>query len=424
MHRVVIVGGGFGGLRAAKELAGKKGVEVTLIDERNFHLFQPLLYQVATGGLSPGDIASPLRSILKASNVRVLMDRAVGIQADTRRLLLKDGEIEYDTLIIATGVRHDYFGHDDWAQAAPGLKTVEDALLLRARILSAFELAEKEPDSKKRSSLLTFVIVGGGPTGVELAGALGELAHKTLRGEFRNFDPAEAKVVLLEGLERVLPSYPPYLSERARQSLARLGVTVRTSTFVTEVFDSHLRLRTPEGEQTIEAGTVLWAAGVRASSIGSALAQAAGAKLDEVGRILVREDLSVPSYPEILVVGDLAGFTHQGGVQLPGVAQVAIQQGRYAARALLARLNGKEVGRFRYRHKGSLAVIGRNSAVAEFGRVRFAGWFAWLLWAVVHIANLIGFENKVLVMIQWAWNYFTYKRGARLISGEEVRVDG
>lgn len=416
---VVIVGGGFGGLYAAQALKHAP-VQVTLIDKRNFHLFQPLLYQVATGGLSPGDIASPLRAVLnKQKNSTVLNAEVIDIDPAQRRLSLRDGQLSYDTLIVATGVSHHYFGHGDWAEQAPGLKTVEDALDIRRRILLAFEAAEREPEPAKRRAWLTFVIVGGGPTGVELAGTLGELAHSTLKKDFRNIDPAEAKILLLEGVERVLPPYPAELSTKAAAALAQLGVTVQTGTLVTDIQDGLITVRRGEQTEQIQAQTVVWAAGMQASALGRVLAERAGAQLDRAGRVLVEPDLSVSGQPNIFVIGDLAHYAHQTGQPLPGVAQVAMQQGSYVARLIQARLTGQSLPPFHYKNKGNLAVIGRNAAVADLGRLKFAGFPAWLAWVFIHIWFLIGFDNKLLVVLQWAWSYFTRNRGARLITGSD-----
>lgn len=419
-HQVVIIGGGFGGLYAAKALA-RRPVQVTLIDRRNFHLFQPLLYQVATGGLSPGDISSPLRAVLSPyKNIRVLTAEAIDIDPQQQRVILRDGELPYDTLIVATGSSHHYFGHDEWSPLAPGLKTIEDALEMRRRILLAFEAAEREHDPARRRAWMTFVIVGGGPTGVELAGALGELAQSTLRHEFRTIDPSEAQILLLEGTERVLPMYPPDLSARATRSLARLGVTVQTNTLVTDIQGTTVTLRRGEQTGSIEARTVLWAAGMRASPLGQILARRTGAELDRAGRVVVTPHLNLPGHPTIFVIGDLANYAHQNGKPLPGVAQVAMQQGQYVADLIVTRYKEqRNLPGFYYHDKGNLAVVGRNAAVADFGFVRFGGFIAWLIWVFVHIAYLIEFDNRLAVMLRWAWNYFTRKRGARLITGSD-----
>lgn len=418
LHRVVIIGGGFGGLTAARRLK-RTPADVTLIDRCNYHLFQPLLYQVATGVLSPANIASPLRNILKRQkNTRVLLAEATGIDAARRRVILSDGAIGYDTLIVSAGARHQYFGHGEWEHFAPGLKTVEDATHMRRRILLAFEAAERAPDPEKRRAWMTFVIVGAGPTGVELAGALGEIANDTLRRDFRSIDPSSARILLLEGAGRVLPLYPPRLSEAARRMLERLGVTVRTKSFVTGIEEHCVTIRQDDRSEEIPARTVLWAAGVLASPLGRALAETAGAPLDAAGRVIVEPDLTVPGHPEIFVIGDLANFSHSHGKPLPGVAQAAIQQGRYAARAIESRLCDRSSPPFRWVDKGNLAAIGRAAAVADLNWVRLSGMPAWLLWLFVHLLYIIEFRNRVLILLQWGWLYLTYDRSARLITGE------
>jgi len=417
MHRVVIIGGGFGGLRAAKALR-RAPVDVTLLDRRNFHLFQPLLYQVATGGLSPGEIAAPLRSVLRRSkNTEVLLAEVTDLDTAHRRVILRDGEAGYDTLIVATGASHSYFGHDEWERLAPALKTLEDATEIRRRVLLAFEKAEREPDQDSRHAWLTFVVVGAGPTGVELAGALGEIANDTLRHDFRHIDPAQARILLVEGSDRVLPPYPPDLSAKAEQSLIRLGVRPITGAMVTGIDETGVTMRLGSAEERIPARTVIWAAGVQASPLGRMLAERAGAKLDRVGRVIVEPDLTIAGHPEILVIGDLANFSHQTGKPLPGVAPVAMQEGGYAAALVRRRLEGKTVEPFHYWDKGSLATIGRAAAVADFGRIHIAGYFAWLTWLFVHLMYLVGFDNRLLVIIKWAYGYFTRNRGARLITG-------
>ena len=414
-HRVVILGGGFGGLYAAKALKNAP-VEVTLIDRRNFHLFQPLLYQVATGSLSPGEIASPLRAVLRRQrNTRVLLGEAKDLDTARRRVILEDGEIEYDSLIVATGSWDYYFGHDEWERLAPGLKTIEEATEIRHKILYAFEAAEKEPDREKRRQWLRFVLVGAGPTGVELAGALAEIAHDTLRRDFRSIRPQEAVIELLEGSPRVLPTYPPDLSAKAEASLIRLGVTPRTNVFVTGVDENGVTVKTAGGEERIEARTVIWAAGVRASRFGEVLARRAGAQLDRAGRVTVARDCSLAGHPEIFVIGDLGSFA-QDGKPLPGVAQVAMQQGGYVARLIRKRLKGESLPPFRYFDKGSLAVIGRASAVAQIGPFHLSGLLAWLIWLFVHLMYLVEFSNRLLVFIHWGFLYLTYNRGARLIT--------
>jgi NADH:ubiquinone reductase (H+-translocating) len=419
-HHVVIVGGGFGGLYAAQSLGKVPNVKVTLIDKRNFHLFQPLLYQVATGGLSPAEISSPLRSILnKQQNTTVLMGQVENIDPSEQKVFLNHGQINYDTLIVATGVSHHYFGNEQWAPTAPGLKTVEDALEIRRRIFVAFEAAEKETDPEKRRAWLTFVVIGGGPTGVELAGAIAELAYSTLKKDFRNIDTSDTQVLLLEGMDRVLPPYPPELSAKAEASLVNLGVQVRTKTLVTNIEDHTVTTRQGEEIATIRSRTILWAAGVKASAMGKIVAEHTGAELDRVGRVMVESDLSVKGHPNIFVIGDLANFTTVEGKPLPGVAPVATQEGKYVARLIRKRLAGETLPAFEYFNGGSLSVIGRHSAVADIGSMRFSGFFAWLIWVFVHIYYLIEFDNKLVVFIQWTWSYFTRKRGARLITGDE-----
>jgi NADH dehydrogenase len=416
--QVVIIGGGFGGLYAARALR-KTPVQVTVLDRRNFHLFQPLLYQVATGGLSPANIAAPLRAVLKhQANARVLLAEVRDIDVAQRRVKLADGpEVPYDTLIVAAGARHHYFGHPEWEELAPGLKTIEDATEMRRRVLLAFEMAERESDPEQRRAWLTFVVVGAGPTGVELAGAIGELAHHTLRGNFRTINPADARILLLEGMDRVLPPYPPKLSAKAAASLARLGVTVWTSAIVTNLEPDAVTIRRGDHSERLAARTVLWAAGVQASPLGTALVRQTGASTDRAGRILVNPDLTVPGHPEIFVIGDMALLQDpRTGKPLPGVAPVAIQQGRYVADLIRLRLQGQSLPPFRYKDRGSMATIGRAAAVADLGWVRFSGLLAWLAWLFIHILYLIEFENRLLVLMQWAWNYFTRNRSARLVT--------
>lgn len=421
-HQVVIVGGGFGGLYAAKALA-KAAVNVTLIDKRNFHLFQPLLYQVATGTLSPADISSPLRSVLsKSKNTKVLLGSVDDIDAEAQKVLVGGEAIAYDTLIVATGAKHSYFGKDDWEEFAPGLKTVEDAIQMRRRIFTAFEAAEKETDPVKRSAWLTFVIVGGGPTGVELAGAIAELAYQTLKEDFRNIDTSEATILLLEGMDRILPPFAPELSQAAEASLKELGVIVQTKTLVTNIENDLVSMKQGDEVKEIPSKTILWAAGVKASPMGKVLAERTGVELDRAGRVIVEPDLSVKGYSNIFVVGDLANFSHQNGKPLPGVAPVAKQEGEYVAALIQQQLQGKILPPFNYIDRGSLAMIGHNSAVVDLGFIKLTGFFAWLFWLVVHIYFLIEFDHKLVVMIQWAWNYFTRKRGARLITGEESLI--
>ncbi len=417
-HRVVIIGGGFGGLEAAKAL-GRAPVRVTLVDRRNFFLFQPLLYQVATGALSPGDIAASLRSILrKQKNTETLLAEVVGFDVRNRKVILRDGEVEYDSLIVAAGSASHYFGKPEWERLAPSLKSVEDATTIRKRIFLAFESAEREPDPEVRREWLTFAIVGAGPTGVELAGALSEIANDSLKGDFRVINPRDARILLIEAGPRVLPSFPPDLSAVAERDLVKLGVRPRTGVMVTSIDATGLTLNIDGRTDRLPARTVLWAAGVDASGLGRLLAEQAGVKPDRGGRLPVQPDLSVEGHPEIFVIGDLANYPHQTGSPLPGLAPVAMQQGRYVAKVIEARLAHREEPKFHYIEKGSLATIGRGKAVAQFGKARFEGHIAWLIWVFVHLMYLVGFENRVVVFVQWAFQYFTFNRRARLITGE------
>ncbi len=421
-HRVVILGGGFGGLYAAQALK-HADIDLTLVDRRNFHLFQPLLYQVATGSLSPGEIAAPLRTVLRDQvNSRVLLDEATGLDAVNRQLILNDcGPLPYDTLIVATGSQSSYFGNDQWEEFAPGLKTIEDATRMRHKMLFAFEEAEREPDPVQRQAWLTFIVVGGGPTGVELSGALGEMANDTMRNEFDNIRSEDARILLLDGGDRILSNYPESLSQAAERSLIKLGVRTRNKVRVIGVDADGVTLRTPNGEERVAAKTVLWGAGVKASPFGKILGDQAGAPLDKGGRVLVNPDLTVGQHPEIFVVGDLAAMT-QDGVPLPGVAPTAMQQGKYAATVIKARLaKSPAPPPFRYFDKGSLAVIGRSAAIAyfeKFGQLKFSGFFAWLLWLFVHLMYIVEFQARILVFIRWGFNYLTFQRGARLITGQ------
>jgi NADH:ubiquinone reductase (H+-translocating) len=416
-HRVVIVGGGFGGLYAAQSLRNAP-VQVTLVDRRNFHLFQPLLYQVATASLSPANIASPLRYILKKqSNAKVYLSEVAGIDLKTRTVRAKDGELHYDSLIVAAGAENNYFGHPEWAAFAPGLKTLEDATDIRRRILLAFESAEKEPDRDKQNAWLSFVIVGAGPTGVELAGSLAEIARDTLRHEFRNIETGHAKILLIDGTDRVLTTYPSELSTKAERALTRLGVTFQGRSMVIGIQADRVILQSEGREEIIPSRTVLWAAGVQGSPLSRILAEGAGIPLQKGGRIAVSPDLSLPGYPEVYVIGDMA-YVQQDGQLLPGTAPVAMQEGRYAAKRITARLSGKILPAFRYWHKGDMATIGRAAGVADFGRLRFNGFLAWMSWLVVHLWFIVEFENRLLVFLQWAWNYFTHNRDARLITGD------
>ncbi|WP_367281783.1 NAD(P)/FAD-dependent oxidoreductase [Ilumatobacter sp.] len=405
-HRVVIVGGGFGGLAAAKALRDDP-VDVTLIDRRNHHLFQPLLYQVATAGLNPADIATPIRSSLrKCANVSVRLGEVVRI--DDRAVVLADGtQIEFDHLVVATGVRHSYFGHDDWEQLAPGLKSIEDALEIRRRVLLAFEIAERTDDPTERDEHLNFVVVGGGPTGVELAGAIAEIATRAMSRDFRSIDPSSARVILVEGADRVLGAYTPDLAESARRQLERLGVEVRLDTLVDGIDERGVD--TNNGR--IDARTVLWSAGVQASPLGAAT----GAELDRAGRVVVDEALAVPGRPNVFVIGDLA-HARWGGEQVPGVAQGAIQGGTHAAACIRADLAGRARPVFRYTNKGELATIGRSSAVGVIGKVKLRGWLAWMAWWMIHILFLINFRSRLVVLFSWAWSYVTFQRGSRLIT--------
>ena len=406
---MVIVGGGFGGLYAARALAHRP-VRVTLLDRRNHHLFQPLLYQVATAALNASDIAVPLRSVLRrATNVTVLLAEVEAVDLANHRLVLDRGDIGYDALVLAAGASHSYFGHDEWEVLAPGLKSLEDALEIRRRVLLAFEAAEREQDGAERQALLTFVVIGGGPTGVELAGALGEISRQTIARDFRLIDPTRARIVLLEGGSLILPTFPEPLPRSAERALRRIGVEVRTRAVVTRVTPDAVWL----GGEQIRARTVLWAAGVAAAPLGRTL----GVELDRSGRVLVEPDLSIPGHPEAFAVGDMSAFLHQTGTPLPGVAPVAIQQGRVVADNVLRRLRGEATRPFRYRDKGSMATIGRAAAVAVIGRLKLSGLVAWLAWLLVHIMFLIGFRNRFLVLFEWAWAYVTWHRGARLITG-------
>jgi NADH:ubiquinone reductase (H+-translocating) len=419
-QRVLILGGGFGGLSAARKLKNAP-VDVTLIDRCNFHLFQPLLYQVATGSLSPANISGPLRQVLKHNkNTTVLLGEAVDIDPANHQVILSDGAIGYDTLIVATGSSHQYFGHDDWEKFAPGLKTIEDATDMRARILLAFEAAERETDPQKLKEWMTFVIVGAGPTGAELAGALGEIANDTLKHDFRRINPTEAQIILVEGTDRVLPSYPPKLSEAARKMLERLKVTVRTGAMVTDVKAHSVTIKCGDHSEIIPTRTVLWAAGVLASPLGLALAKRLGTKTDRAGRVIVDPDMTIPGHPEIFVIGDLSSFTHQTGKPLPGVAQPAIQQGRYVAKVIERRLRGEKTPPFRYFDKGNLATIGRGAAVADLNFITLAGLPAWLVWIFIHLMYIVEFQNRLLVFMQWMWLYVTFDRAARLITGKNL----
>ena len=407
--RVVVVGGGFGGLNAARALA-RYPVRVTLVDRKNHHTFQPLLYQVATAGLSPGEIAAPIRWIMRdRPNVEVLMEEVKDFDLAQRKVITSEQEIGYDYLIVAAGATHAYFGHDEWAPLAPGLKTVEDALEIRRRVLLAFELAERQAARGEAPTALNFVVIGGGATGVELAGTLAEISRHVLAREFHKIDPRNTHILLLEGGPRVLPAYPEDLSRSAEEQLRHLGVEVRTSTIVTAVEPGAVLV----GNTHMAAAVTLWAAGVAASPLGKKL----GVPLDRAGRVIVEPDLSIPGHPEVFVIGDLASLKDENGKMLPGVAPVAMQEGTFAAHAIRRDLAHEARGKFHYVDKGSLATIGRAAAVAQFGKIHISGFIAWLAWLFIHIFFLIGFRNRLIVLIQWAWSYLTYERGARLITG-------
>ena len=410
---VVIIGGGFAGLNAAKGLKDAP-VRVTLVDRRNHHLFQPLLYQVATAVVSPADIASPIRGILrKQTNARVLLADVRSIDVERKTILLDNGELEYDILILAAGASHAYFGRDEWAPLAPGLKTLEDALEIRRRVLSAFELAEKSNDQAERDALMTFVVVGGGPTGVELAGALAEISRYSLARDFKNIDPTKARIYLLEGAGRILLAFNEKLAARAQTDLEKMGVTVNLNCLVTNIDQAGVTA----GGEFLPARTILWAAGVQASP----LARSLGVELDRAGRVLIAPDLTVPGYPEIMVIGDLAAGKDQHGKPLPGIAPVAMQEGAWAAANVVRMLDGQTPVPFRYTDRGNMATIGRNKAVADIRGIRLTGFLAWAAWAFIHVFNLIGFRNRLNVSIHWIWSYLTYSRGARLITEERPR---
>ncbi len=412
---VVIVGAGFGGLYAARALRSVP-VRVTLIDRRNHHLFQPLLYQVATAALSPAEIAAPIRHVLrKQGNAHVRLGEVAGVGVEAREVVMSNGDrVGYDYLVLATGAVDQYFGHDDWAAAAPGLKKLEDAVEIRRRFLLGFEAAEQEPDPETRKALLTFVVVGGGPTGVEMAGAFAEVARHTLTGgDFRRVDPASARVILLEGGPRLLSAYPESLSEKAKETLERLGVEVRLDSMVTEIGPTAVRV----GADRIPTRNVVWSAGVAASPLGKDVADATAGATDRIGRVAVEPDLSVPGHPEVFVVGDLASFPHQTGEPLPGIAPVAIQQGKAAAANIRRDVEGRGRKPFVYSDRGSLATIGRGAAVGRVWNFNIHGVFAWLIWLFIHLMYLAGFRNRAAVLLQWGWSYLTWQRGARLITG-------
>jgi NADH dehydrogenase len=406
--RVVILGAGFGGLEAAKKLCCE-AVQVTIVDRTNYHLFQPLLYQVATAALSPADIAAPVRAVLsKCKNMEVILAEVQSIDVNARKVRMVDGELDYDYLIVATGARHSYFGHPEWERLAPGLKSLEDAVEIRRRILLAFEYAERISDEAARKAAMTFVIVGGGPTGVEMAGAIAEIARYTLAKDFRHIDPSQARVILIEGEPRVLAAFPEDLQISAMKQLVDLGIDVRTGVHATNLSEQGLQV----GDEFIPCRVKIWAAGNNASFIGQSL----GAPIDRVGRVIVNKDLTIPDHPEVQVIGDLANFSHQTGQPLPGVSPVAMQQGRHSARNILGMIDGRKPQRFWYFDKGSMATIGRNKAVADLKFVHLSGIPAWLAWLFVHVIFLVGFRNRLAVLFQWAWAYFSFNKGARLIT--------
>jgi NADH dehydrogenase len=405
---VVIVGAGFGGLEAAKKL-GKEAVRVTVIDRTNHHLFQPLLYEVATAALSPADIAAPIRAILSDFlNTEVILAEVKSVDVVAKTVNIGDREIAYDYLILATGARHSYFGHDEWEKLAPGLKSLEDAVEIRRRLLLAFEYAEKITDEAAKAAAMTFVIIGGGPTGVEMAGAIAEIARYTLEKDFRHIDPASARVVLVEGEQRVLSSFPEDLSASAMKQLKQLGVEVRTGIHAKNLTDAGLEV----GDEFIPCRVKIWAAGNAASFVGKTM----GVPVDKAGRVIVNDDLTIPGHSEVQVIGDLASFAHQGGKPLPGVSPVAMQQGRHAVRNILAMIDDRKPQRFRYWNKGSMATIGRNKAVADLNFIHLSGLPAWIVWLFIHIIFLVGFRNRIAVLIQWAWSYVSFNKGARLIT--------
>lgn len=415
-HHVVIIGGGFGGLYATRTLR-QAPVRVTLVDRRNFHLFQPLLYQVATGILGPGEITAPLRHILrKQKNAAVLLGEMVDFDPANRRVFLADGVIDYDTLIVAAGMKNHYYGHDEWEKVAPGLKSIEDSAWIRQKIFFAFEVAEREQDQETRRAWLTFVIVGSGPTGVELTGMVAEIARETLKEDFRSMNPEESEILLVDAADRMLPSFPPELSEKARTTLRDLGVQVRTGVKVTAIDDRGIDLEGPDGKRRIATHTVLWAAGVAASPLGRMLAEKTGAQVDRLGRVMVNPDLTVPGHPEIFIIGDMAHLSGKDGNPLPGLAPVATQQGRYVARGIGKRLRGEvEAAPFSYFDKGTMAVIGQHAAVANIGRFRFGGITAWLMWLFIHLLLLINFESRLVVLVRWTFSYVTHSRGSRVL---------
>ncbi len=422
-HRVVIIGGGFGGLYAAKRL-GNKPVDVILIDRRNFHLFQPLLYQVATSGLSAGDICSPLRGILsRYKNTSVLLGEVTDIDRSDRTVYIGDTTVEYDSLIVAAGSGNSYFGNEHWSAHAPGLKSVEDAHEIRRKVLFAFEAAECETDPERRREWLTFVVVGGGPTGVELAGTIGEMANKTMKDDFRNIRPGDATIMLVDPNDRPLTSFDTRLSAKTARYLEELGVTLELGYLVTNVDERSVELSQDGRTRTVPSRAVLWAAGVATSPLSGMVARGIEEHLDRARRIVVEPDCSLPGHPEIMVIGDMANYSHQTGEPLPGLAPVAMQQGRYCAQRILDRLNGKSAKPFRYRDKGTMATVGRHRAVGVFGPLKLSGFAAWFTWLFVHLMYVVEFDNRLVVLVQWAWNYVTWNRGARLITPKTLPED-
>ena len=417
---VVIIGGGFGGLETARNLR-KANVQVTLVDRHNYHLFQPLLYQVATGGLSPANIATPLRSIFRRqANCEVLLAEVQDFDLDDKRLVLADGELKYDHLVVAAGATHSYFGHEEWASVAPGLKTLQDATLIRRKVFLAFEAAERERDPKIREQMMTFVVVGGGPTGVELAGALSEIARHTIRNDFRHIHPEDARIVIVEAAEHVLAHYPENLCKRAAEKIRDLGIEIHTQTRVTNITEEEVHLSSKEGDQVIGTQTVLWAAGVHGSPLGSKLAQACGVETDRAGRVGVTNMMTVEGQDDIYVIGDLANCTDGEGVQMPGLAPVAIQQAQYVAKRIVDTIAGTQtIETFVYRDRGTMATIGRAKAVVQVGKHESVGYIAWLMWLVVHLLQIVQFQSRLLILFQWGWNYLTFSRSARIITGDD-----
>jgi NADH dehydrogenase len=421
-HHVVIVGGGFAGLNCAQRLSNQPNVKVTLIDKRNFHLFQPLLYQVATGSLAASEIASPLRYVLRdAKNVSVHLGEVTDFDLENKQVLLADGHLAFDELVVATGSHHHYFGKDEWSSVAPGLKTLEDALAMRRKILMAFEAAERETDPVKRAAWLTFIVVGGGPTGVELAGSIADLARETLKGQFRSCALKETRIIIAEGSPRALPVFSENLSAKANDALKKLNIELKTQSLVVDVTHQSASIKSMATNEveTIATHTILWAAGVMASGLGKKIAEKTGAEIDRMGRVVVSEDLSIPNHPSIYVAGDLANFAHTEGNQpLPGVAPVAMQGGLHVAESILAKLNTYKTNKFNYIDKGSMAIIGNNKAVARVGSAEFSGFIAWAMWLLIHVTFLVEFDNKIVVIFNWATNYLTRKRACRLITGD------